>query len=431
MIEVRSPRPDELDEMLTVMCEAFNLPFGAARDVFYKDPYFDVRHKQILAADGHIASCLTVVDAPLWIGSAVVPVAGVAGVATRMQDRNRGYATRLLQDAIPALRKEGYGLAALFAVSAEFYKRLEWEPISSQVQLSLALDSEYWRSANSREARHVRAALPSDLPDFTRLYDAWSYRRTGCRARDEKRWRYLFEHVKHRVVYKRPNAPRCEGYALYDVREAEGKKPLLRLLEIVTESDVAERGLHAHLALRTDCERLEFTSGWREAGETGMLRAATISEGGANAAKLEIVPGPLVRVVDFAKCLEDLQPNWSADALRALAGGTVTLTCWSGRDAKGGGREARAETVRLDACELGQKIQILPVADHRDSDAATSHRQRIEGDARAWAAVLTGHLSLIDAVALGRVRATTDAAVLRLAALFPRRELAIPAADHF
>jgi hypothetical protein len=29
------------------------------------------------------------------------------------------------------------------------------------------------------------------------------------------------------------------------------------------------------------------------------------------------------------------------------------------------------------------------------------------------------------------LRATTDAAVLRLAGLFPRRELAIPAADHF
>ena len=48
MLEIRSPRPDELDPMLALMCGAFGLPFNPAREVFYKDPYFDVNRKRVL-----------------------------------------------------------------------------------------------------------------------------------------------------------------------------------------------------------------------------------------------------------------------------------------------------------------------------------------------------------------------------------------------
>ena len=41
MTEIRAPRPEELDDMLAVMCEAFRLPFASARAPFYHDPYFD------------------------------------------------------------------------------------------------------------------------------------------------------------------------------------------------------------------------------------------------------------------------------------------------------------------------------------------------------------------------------------------------------
>lgn len=404
MIELRSPLPEELDEMLAVMCEAFNLPFGPARDVYYKDPYFDVRRKRVLIADGKIVSCLTVVDAPLWIGRAVVPVAGVAGVATCSDARNRGYASRLLEDAVPALRELEYGLAALFAVSASFYKRLDWEPASPQIQLSLSPTA----INVTREGRYVRAALPSDTPDLLRLYDAWSRERTGCRLRDDKRWRYLGEHVKHRVVYKRQAV---EGYALYDTRENTGSRPTLRLLELVAETESAQRGLHSHLAQRTDCERIEYTSGWREIGESGLLRSAVETADDAGVT-MHLIPGPLVHVIDFKRCLLALKDNWTG------FDGSVTLVL---RDSPGDRQSA--ESVTLDGS--GGEVEVRPGND-RDNP-----RARIEGDSCAWAAVAVGRMSLADAVAAGRLRATSDAAAAKAAPLFPRRALAIPAADHF
>src|SRR5260221_14358679 len=98
MIDIRAARSDELDAMLALMCEAFNLPFASAREIFYKDPYFNIEKKRALLVDGKLTSCLTIADAPLWIGRAMVPVGGIAGVATEQSQRNKGYAGRLLVD---------------------------------------------------------------------------------------------------------------------------------------------------------------------------------------------------------------------------------------------------------------------------------------------------------------------------------------------
>jgi predicted acetyltransferase len=406
MIEVRCPRPDELDEMLSVMCEAFHLPFGPARDVFYRDPYFDVRHKRVLTVDGRIASCLTIVDSPMCIGQSVVRVAGVAGVATRPADRRRGYATRLLEEALPILREEGYGLAALFATAPSFYKRLNWEPASVQVQLTTSPGS----VLASREGRYARAALPSDIPDLVRLYNSWSEGRSGSRVRDEKRWRYLFEHVKHRLVYKRREA---EGYALYDIRETVGKRPTLKLLELVTETDAAQRGLHDHLCHRADCDAIEYTAGWREVEESGLVRAAGDSPKDSTAApSIQLLPGPLVRIVDLEQCLRGLLSTCSGFE------GAATLVL---RD-----RAAEKKVCVSVVIEgSGSGVEVRPASD-RDSP-----RSIIEGDCRTWSAVTVGHLSLADGIALGRLRSSTDAVTAKVAPLFPRRRFFIPVADHF
>src|SRR5205085_2632264 len=121
------PHTEDLDAMLGLMCDAFGLPFAAARDLFYKDPYFDVERKRVLLLDGLVVSCLTLVEADIWIGSALVRVGGIAGVATALEHREKGFASRLLLDSLPVLRERGCALSALFPYSYAFYSRLGWQ----------------------------------------------------------------------------------------------------------------------------------------------------------------------------------------------------------------------------------------------------------------------------------------------------------------
>src|SRR5437660_6973410 len=155
MIEIRSPQPDELDVLLAVMCEAFGLPFAPARDVFYRDPYYDVQNKRVLVEDGVPISCLTIVDSQMWIGKAIVRVAGIANVATRQSHQGKGYATRLLAATIPTLRERGFGFSALLLYSYGFYRRLGWELAGTQYKLTARPSALPFY----REARYVRNAL--------------------------------------------------------------------------------------------------------------------------------------------------------------------------------------------------------------------------------------------------------------------------------
>ena len=92
MLDIGPVRQDELDAMLGVMCAAYELPFEAARPIFHADPYFDLDNKRVLRVDGRIVSCLTITESPYWIGKAVVPVAGIAGLATLPHAQRQGYA---------------------------------------------------------------------------------------------------------------------------------------------------------------------------------------------------------------------------------------------------------------------------------------------------------------------------------------------------
>src|SRR4029077_14255314 len=129
----------------------------------------------------------------------------------------------------PALYERGYGLSALLPYSYDFYRRLGWEHAGRQLRLKIKARSlpEY------SESRHVRQALPSDRKDIDQIYSSQTQGRTGYPIRDDKRWTYLFDYVKSKIVYKRDA---LEGYAFFDMSAGDQGKPRLRLLELHSTS---------------------------------------------------------------------------------------------------------------------------------------------------------------------------------------------------
>jgi predicted acetyltransferase len=401
MTETRAARSEELDTMLALMCEAFNLPFAPARELFYKDPYFDIEKKRVLVAGGEPVSCLTIVDAHIWIGRSPVKVAGIAGVATRQSHRGKGHATQLLVDTLPVLREQGYAFAALFPYSYDFYRRLGWELGSAQYRLTVPPVA----LPRYDDARYVRSALPADRADIARLYGEATLHKTGRWLRDDKRWSYLFEHVKSKVVYKRQQA---EGYAFFEVKEAEPKARSIRLLEFAAASPAAQRGLVSYLAQVTGVTAIDYAASWEDLAGAGLLTAA--DPGDSANAKVDAAPGAMFRVVDLVAALEALTPNFTG--LR----GAFTISM---RD------DVAAPSMPLTATVEGDGKEVAVWA-------GDGHPRRvIEGDVRVWSAVLVGYQSLGDALALNLLRSYSDATAALAAPLFPRRDPFIPAADHF
>lgn len=89
-MEIRAPHPTELDEMLELMCRAFDLDVELVRDIFYFDPFFDLLERQVLVDKGKVISCLTIVPGVIAIGNGRSPCRH-RRVATDESFRRRGY----------------------------------------------------------------------------------------------------------------------------------------------------------------------------------------------------------------------------------------------------------------------------------------------------------------------------------------------------
>ena len=406
MIETRAVRTEELDAMLSLMCEAFGLPFVAARDLFYKDPYFDIEKKRVALVDGQLVSCLTIVEAPLWIGSAEVRVGGIAGVATLQAHRRKGYAARLIIDTLPVLRRIGCPLSALFPFSYGYYHKLGWDRVGTEYV------SHVERASLPRftEGRHVRHALPADRADMSELYDTVTRHQPGRWIRDSKRWEYLFDHAKSHVVYKRH---RMDGYALFEARdEAEGRRQL-RILEVFARSEEARRGLIGFFAQMSEIHLVSYTSTLMDSAASGLIGQTEVSgEGGP---RVESQPGVMFRIVDFPAALAALAPNfqgWQGELTLVMSDSQTTHDIPRGARLAGDG-----------GC--------ITVTALNPSDPALSSRTRIEGDVHGWSQVLTGYYSVRDALSLGRLMSFSPKAAELAECLFPRREMFVPPADHF
>lgn len=401
MQEIRAVHHEELDAMLAVMCEAFMLPFASARDLFYKDPYFDIEKKRVLLEDGEIISCLTITETRMWIGAVAAPVGGVAGVATRPSHRRNGYAGRLLQQTLITLREQRCPFSALFPFSYDYYRRFGWEHAGTQIRVSTAPNL----LPAFADSRHVRPALPSDLAEMQLIYDQTSRARTGSCLRDRKRWTYLFEYAKRKVVYRHK---RVEGYLLFDLQQGVEGRQTLKLLEMKTLSEAAQRGLIGYLAERSEAEEIEYITDMTGLQESSLLQPGREAMGGLY---MEAMPGVMFRIVDPQAALQMLAPNFAG--LR----GVVTLVIHDSL------MQSAPTMITIEGD--GATTQI------RTGGESANPRHRIEGDVRAWSQVFFGYHSLEDSLAMRRLRAYSEATVALAAALFPRRSPFIPVPDHF
>ncbi len=386
---VRAARPEDAEAVLEVLCLAFGLDTNAARPIFYGDPYYDLSLKRVLSLPGAgLVSCLTIVPTLLRIGGAVVPAAGVAGVATRPAFQRRGAAAALLAATVPALYAElGFPVALLHPVSAPFYRRLGWEYASRHVR---------WLSAPSSlpqyaEADCVRPASDADWPAIYRLHDAETRTETGSFARDIRRWQLARLPVPGRETFVYEQQGEIRGYGISE------RHDVLHLLELVGATEDARRGLVGFLARLPDA-LIEWSAS-----------PALLDRFGLSWAGLRLDPGVMLRIVNLEAALSSLHPAHLAPVL-AEAGAALTLQADD---------DCPQNTRPLRLTADG----IFP-ADSRDSPW-------LRADIRTLARLYLGDLLPSEAAAEDTITVDCPQTLLLADRLFPQREPYVAPLDQF
>lgn len=411
--EVRPLEPEEYEELIRLLCVGFRLDYHLATNLFYQDPQLEISQRWGLwiqeGRKRRLASVLTVIPAPIWVGKAVVPTAGIAGVTTHPELRGRGYASRLLTTLLQPLFAQGYQATALLPFDHQFYRRLGWETVGTLTRLRLPPD----RLPKYPESTQVRPCEQEDLPALQHLHSKFTCHRTGAIRRDAQRWAYLLWNNRHKWVIGLKG--QVEGYLFYDLIE-DGNG--LRVREFIWSTEEARRGLIGALARNPERVRwIEFNGTPADLQRLGLAYLQENSPPEKPLAVWEIMPGFMWRVVNAPALLETLLASIT-DPPSPLPSSVPPL----------------ALILRDPYCPWQEQPIIISTNDsgnlHLVQNAEPLSPIPIKMGIRLFSLLAIGGVEVQEALARGWLRAP-DAVIPALKRMFPYRQPCLIPSDYF
>lgn len=393
-VQIRAATIGETEQFLEIFSAAFRLDRDAARPLFYRDPFFDLKLKRVCLVDGVIVSCLTVVPCRLRVGTGVVPMAGIAGVATRPDRRRRGYAGKLLEDTIRQSPDLGFPISGLFPADPDYYARFGWVHATESTTWSIRREA---LSIIDIKAcvRPIAGSHPADVGAVAALHDEATRGRTGACYRGAMRWRVIHEMMAGRETYVVDNGDRIEGYV--NVEHAPERKAL-SVHEMHASTKEAAYALVAFLAAQENVETIEWIADAADVEAFGLTDMSTPT----------VEPDAMLRISDICGAL---------GAVHAAVYGSVLAEV----------RTSLTVIIR-DPINAGNEIPVT--IDARGVRRGADGAYAVATDIGTLTRLFVGYKSANEAHESGSLYASDDRSFALAERLFPRRSPQIPVLDR-
>lgn len=303
---------EDMDAATRIWVSAFNYgKRGAVSE--WRDAAADKsRLTRLGIKDPDLKACLMILDFQVYFGEDVsIPTGGIGGVASRAEERGRGYAGKLLRGALEIMRGRKQALSLLFPFNWEFYRRLGWDWVGEQ--RSYSVPTRTLRS--SPESDHVRAAGMEDRAKIHGLYERYARRYRGPLVRDSHLWSKMLddtdEHFAFTYLYEKDGL--AEGYLTF----RGGNENEMSIREFVALTSRAQSGLLG-LLRRHDMKTKRFV--WQAPCDDSLWLHGYDWE-------IETALKPVVqaRIVDVPMALSSLKPHAPGSSLKNKQDGSVVF----------------------------------------------------------------------------------------------------------
>jgi len=287
--------------------------------------------------DGHSVSHVFIIPLTMKIGLARVPVDGIGGVWTQEGCRNRGYARRVLVEAVRRMREGESAVSMLFGIP-DFYEKVGYSVAGPGISLHLTRLPEETRLPHGWK---VRPCGLGDLSAIHRLYERSIECAVGAIVREpeERVWSAL------RKVAEDPSRDECRvvedpsgaisgyiwrGRDFWPVDTEDEAPDALAIGEVMADSPAAADVLVAGCtawAIEESVRRPNVQRAQLSLPPEGPVYAALARWG----AKLEIQWSRsgefMARTLSVGRLLAALEPELSAraQAAKVSAAGTLRL----------------------------------------------------------------------------------------------------------
>jgi predicted acetyltransferase len=156
--------------------------------------------------DGEIAGVMGLLDMSATRERAVLPCAGVAGVAVMPHLRKSGVGSAMLSWLPRHLREQGVVLTHLYAFRESFYRKFGYEVCGKRIKIVCPSH----RLPKVDSDLPVRRLTPDDWRLIEPCYQAFAHARSGLNIRSETMWQRVLNENKPLAIYAAGDP--IEGY---------------------------------------------------------------------------------------------------------------------------------------------------------------------------------------------------------------------------
>ena len=267
----------------------------------FTDWFFEKKFRQentlVIREDKRVAAALQVLPMNLSLRGKAFQTGFVVGVSTSPEQRGKGYATALLEDAFALMKERGVPYTSLYPVSYDFYRRVGYE-IGSDIQrytvFADQLDALYASPEYECQSAYGYAE------GMKALYQEFIQRYSGAVLRDGAAWERKLEEValedETLVVTRKGDVA---AYAFYNISRGQ-----LNAYEMIYEEQAALQALI--------CGLRRLYGGKMELILPADCRLYALLKDGRNCCQLE--PYGMLRVVDVLPAVNGLRAEYQAVA---------------------------------------------------------------------------------------------------------------------
>jgi len=208
-VTLRNPKSEDGEQLLELYKEAFGIEEKNWDDYVKKTDY-DYNRGIVVCEDENIVSHARSYDFKMFLRGTPIRVGGIADVATLSEYRRKGYAKLAIQRLLQNDFEEERGGAILYPFLTEFYQKLGWEAIGTD--LTVYLNPRMVYVPKLPDSVKLEPLRDSNLPEVMEFYENVARRKYSLLLRSKKHWKKRLKRQLRNIVIREDG--RVVGYFL-------------------------------------------------------------------------------------------------------------------------------------------------------------------------------------------------------------------------
>jgi len=178
--QVRPIQDTEWENFVEIRAESYHMDF---HEMVKHRQLFDLSETRCIFVENQMQATGRLISYQQYMHGKVMDMGGVASIATRLEERGKGYVRKLITDMLTEMKERSVPVSCLFPSNHAIYRRFGWEIVAEVREIRYPLRS-HALSHHPQTGRVVRVR-EEHFPIIQELYRKYALQHNGYLVRSE------------------------------------------------------------------------------------------------------------------------------------------------------------------------------------------------------------------------------------------------------